>query len=101
MCVVLGVSVISVFDAVAFLAYAHRVSSAENKTGTGTTYGSQGQPMDINRLCREGKCFWCGKKGHLSKDCPNKAPPKETIQAIDTEPATESKVKEEKDNAGK
>ncbi|SJL16295.1 uncharacterized protein ARMOST_19815 [Armillaria ostoyae] len=34
---------------------------------TGTTYGSRGQPMDIDAI-NNGECFRCHKKGHISKN---------------------------------
>ena len=44
------------------------------KTGTGTTYGGRGQPMDIgksndNFKDRKPKCFNCNKYGHMAKEC--------------------------------
>jgi len=44
------------------------------KTGTGTTYGGRGQPMDIgksndNYKDRKPKCFNCNKYGHIAKEC--------------------------------
>jgi len=44
------------------------------KTGTGTTYGGRGQPMDIgksNDNFKDGKpkCFNCNKYGHIAKEC--------------------------------
>jgi len=44
------------------------------KTGTGTTYGGRGQPMDIrksNGNYKDGKpkCFNCNKYGHMAKEC--------------------------------
>ena len=44
------------------------------KTGTGTTYGSRGQPMNIgksNNNYKDGKpkCFNCNKYGHMVKEC--------------------------------
>jgi len=44
------------------------------KTGTGTTYGGRGQPMDIgksNNNFKDGKpkCFNCNKYGHMAKEC--------------------------------
>ena len=44
------------------------------KTGTGTTYGGRGQPMDIgksNDNYKDGKpkCFNCNKYGHMAKEC--------------------------------
>ena len=44
------------------------------KTGTGTTYGGRGQPMDVgksNDNFKDGKpkCFNCNKYGHMAKKC--------------------------------
>ena len=44
------------------------------KTGTETTYGGRGQPMDIgksndNFKDRKPKCFNCNKYGHMAKEC--------------------------------
>ncbi|SJL06857.1 uncharacterized protein ARMOST_10199 [Armillaria ostoyae] len=52
--------------------------------------------MDIGKLCAEGKCFRCQKKGHLSKDCPEKKDFRDirSVQ-VTNEPVTESKVKED------
>ncbi len=52
--------------------------------------------MDLNKMRTQGLCFRCHKKGHLSRDCPDK---KVQVQAVETEPMTESKVKEVKDGA--
>jgi len=40
----------------------------------GTTYGRQGQPMDIGKNSdnfkdRKPKCFNCNKFGHIAKEC--------------------------------
>ncbi|PBK71387.1 hypothetical protein ARMSODRAFT_1017290 [Armillaria solidipes] len=63
-------------------------SSSDKKTGTGTIYG---------------KCFRCGKKGHLSKDCLKQQwnKKKEEVRAAMTEPATDSKIEKVKDAAEK
>ena len=47
------------------------------KTSIGTTYGGQGQPMDIgksNDNFKDGKpkCFNCNKYGHIMKKCQSK-----------------------------
>lgn len=44
---------------------------APKRTGSGTTFGGQGQPMDIDRARRQGLCFGCGERGHLKRDCPH------------------------------
>ncbi len=62
----------------------------------GMTYGGQGQPMDLDKMWAQGLCFQCHKKGHLSRDCPDK---KVQVHAVDMEPMTESKVEEVKDKA--
>lgn len=43
------------------------------------TYGRQGEPMQVDqaKYMKEGLCFICRKKGHISKDCPDKKPRKE------------------------
>ena len=44
------------------------------KTGTGTTYGERGQPIDIgksnnNFKDKKPKCFNCNKYGYIAKEC--------------------------------
>ncbi|PBK71697.1 hypothetical protein ARMSODRAFT_973298 [Armillaria solidipes] len=65
-----------------------------------TTYTRQGEPMDISVLRREGKCFRCKKKGHLSKDCPDKKEYKDIhsiymAEQVKTEEKEESKIEED------
>ncbi|SJL10459.1 uncharacterized protein ARMOST_13845 [Armillaria ostoyae] len=76
-------------------------SLAPKKTVTGTIYGGQGQPMDIDAV-KSGNCFCCGEKGHISKNCLlqswNKG--KQEIRALTTEPSMGSKIEEVKDGAG-
>jgi len=53
------------------------------KTGTGTTYGGRGQPMDIgksNDNFKDGKpkCFNCNKYGHMAKECQSEKKEQET-----------------------
>ncbi|PBK70289.1 hypothetical protein ARMSODRAFT_1017840 [Armillaria solidipes] len=69
-----------------------------------TTYHGVGEPMDISMLRREGKCFRCHKKGHLSKDCLDKKEYKDirllyTAKQAKTEEKTELKIKEVKETA--
>ncbi|SJL09285.1 uncharacterized protein ARMOST_12662 [Armillaria ostoyae] len=66
------------------------------------TYSRLGEPMDIGKLQAEGRCFQCHKKGHLSKDCPEKRDYKDihlVVQATteQEEKVTKSKVEEVKD----
>ena len=87
--------------------------SKDVKTGTGTTYGGSGKPMEIDRtgprcyncngfghMAREckkpkrekGACFECGKQGHVVKDCPQKKKKggsKGKIKKVEEEPKEE------------
>ncbi len=50
-----------------------------------------------SKLMAEGKCFRCQKKGHLSKDCPEKTTGHQVraVEAAPTEPPTDSQTKDE------
>jgi hypothetical protein len=50
---------------------AKKPDTPHTKTGTGVTYGGSGQRMDIDKAKAEGRCFKCGKQGHISKFCPD------------------------------
>jgi hypothetical protein len=54
------------------------------KTASGVTFGGQGEPMNIDQMRKEGRCFKCREKGHLSRDCPTKVGNgrKETFRAL-------------------
>ncbi|PBK73222.1 hypothetical protein ARMSODRAFT_1016018 [Armillaria solidipes] len=77
-------------------------SSVGKVTTTSTTYGSQGQPMDIDAI-NNSECFRCHEKGHISKNCLlqscNKK--KQEVRASTTKPSTSSKIEEVKDTARK
>ena len=63
-----------------------------------TTYAGQGQPMEIDWLRKEGRCYRCKEKGHLSRDCPKRKEFKDIHSvAIEQEKETESKVDEVKE----
>ncbi|PBK63334.1 hypothetical protein ARMSODRAFT_979997 [Armillaria solidipes] len=40
--------------------------SQDAGSGRWVTHGGPGLPMDIGKLCAEGRCFRCHKKGHLA-----------------------------------
>ncbi|PBK71051.1 hypothetical protein ARMSODRAFT_1017817 [Armillaria solidipes] len=65
-----------------------------------TTYHRAGELIDIGKLCMEGRCFWCHKRGHLGKDCLKKWDYKDICLVVVTEQEkTETKVEEIKEMA--
>lgn len=40
-----------------------------HRDGTGTVHGGKGQPMDVNRVDTQRRCFRCGQNGHQVRDC--------------------------------
>ena len=60
------------------------------KTGTGTTYREQDQPMNIGKSNdsfkdRKPKCFNCNKYGHMAKECQSKKKEHETRKCFKCE----------------
>ncbi len=53
-----------------------------------------------SKLMSEGRCFRCQKKGHLSKDCPNKREGHQ-VRAIEATPTAPPMDSQTKDEAGK
>ncbi len=67
----------------------------------GTTYGGAGEPMQIDRAkkMKEGRCFICDKRGHISRDCLMKAKWQE-VRAVETAEvplSKDTKIEEVKD----
>ena len=46
------------------------MATPQIKTGTSVTYGGQGLKMDVDKAKAEGRCFKCGKIGHIAHNCP-------------------------------
>jgi hypothetical protein len=65
-------------------------------SGSGSTEKTQekklspGVPMDIDRARREGRCFNCGGRGHLSRDCKKPWQPHLREVAVEEEPSAEA-----------
>ncbi len=82
-------------------------SVPEKKMGTGTTYGGQGVPMEVDAVCAKAKCYRCGGIGHFERDCPKSPKTKEEVlrrlnyywDHIATDEKMDSKVEEVKDRA--
>ncbi len=53
-----------------------------------------------SKLMSEGRCFRCQKKGHLSKDCPEKMTGHQ-VRAIEAAPTAPPMDSQSKDETGK
>ncbi len=84
-----------------------QASIPERKTGTGTTYGGDGVPMDIDRTSIKAKCYRCGEIRHFKQDCLKSPKTKDEAlrrlnyywDHIATTEKTDSKVEEVKGRA--
>ncbi len=73
-----------------------------DSSGRWTTFRGQGKPMDIDarkqKQHSEGRCFRCDKKGHLSRDCPEKGQQVCAVEVAPTEPLSkDTKIEEVKE----
>ncbi len=79
----------------------------EKTTGTGTTYGGSGKPMDIDAVRAKMKCYGCGQLRHFKRDCPKRPKTKEeALRRVEyywdhvvTKEKMDSKIEEVKDGA--
>ncbi len=58
----------------------HPQLQADRHAGSGITFGGAGQAMDLDKVLAEHRCYSCGMKGHMKRDCPSRA--KEQVRQI-------------------
>ena len=67
-------------------------TQGDRKDGTGTTFGGTGRPMDLDAARRQGQCFNCGERGHISRECPKKKNRFQQVRGLSVEMTDEERL---------